>query len=280
MNNLLKEMHAFLDGQDNRLAGALSKLPTHQIDQFNQYLASRITTSGQARDTLGQQSPSAPVPDAGMPSATDAWAAQSWSDPAALKVQIDQHLSVIRTELQAFFGVFTQSELSAATAQLDGLSITTLIDGAKSHTHSLIDLLVDQQGAPSSLVDDVVTSMRHVMDTHHPVTADTPLQLDGLIQSGQSPAAVASVLVHGAEDAAPLTAPDGPGTPTDAVLIDQLQSTVLAVPLGLHPFSPTYTTATAPEPMPLAESLFSPLSATVTTDLTLPGRLLHFRDPV
>lgn len=278
MNNLLKEMHAFLDGQDNRFAAALSDLPTRQIDEFNQYLANRITASGQALDTLDQLSPSAPAPDAVTPSATDAWAAQSWSDPAALKVQIDQHLSVIRTELQAFFGVFTQSELSAAAAQLEGLSLTTLIDGAKSHTHSLMDLLVDQQGAPSSLVDDVLTSMNQVMDAHSVVTADTPPGLEGLLQSWPPP--VASALVHGAEDAAPLTAHQGASTHADDVLIDQLQSAALAVPLDPGPFSAAYATASAPKPMQLAESLFSPLSTTASPDLMLPGGPLHFRDHV
>ena len=296
MNNLLKEMHAFLDGRDNRLAAALSDLPTSQIDQFNQYLASRITASGQVLEAPDLLPPTADAPDATTHSTADAWTALSWTDPVAVKSQIDQHLSTIRTELQAFFGVFTESELSAAAAQLEGLSITTLIDGAKSNTHSLMDLLGAQQGAPSSLVDDVLASMGQVMDSHSLVTADAPM--DGLLHGWQPPLAVASALLHPADhgmdmlgmgglhahDAASAATPHGSGASADAVLIDQLQSAVMSTPVDVphvphvpH-ISPAY--GAAPEPMPLAEGLFSPLSTTASTDLILPGGHSHFGDHV
>lgn len=289
MNHLLKEMHAFLDGQDNRLAAALSELPTHQIDQFNQYLADRISASGHTPDSP-HVLPDGPTPAALAPDA--AWTALSWSDPVAVKSQIDQHLSTIRTELQAFFGVFTESELSAAAAQLEGLSITTLIDGAKSNTHSLMDLLGAQQGATSSLVDDVLASMGQVMDSHSLVTADAPL--DGLLHGWQPSLAVASDLLHPADDAmagmvgvvgmdalqahdaAALTAHQGSGASADALLIDQLQSAVMATPVDVTHFSPTYATASTPEQMPLAEGLFNPLSTTASADLLAPGGPLHF----
>lgn len=290
MNHLLQEMHAFLDGQDNRLAAALSDLPTHQIDQFNQYLVDRISASGHAPDSP-HVSPDGPTPAALAPDA--AWAALSWSDPVAVKLQIDQHLSTIRTELQAFFGVFTESELSAAAAQLEGLSITTLIDGAKSNTHSLMDLLGTQQGAASSLVDDVLASMGQVMDSHSLVTADAPL--DGLLPGWQPSLASPSELVHPADDTITgLVAMDGlqahdttklmphqgSGASADGLLIDQLQSAVVVTPVDAHHLSPTYATAPTPEPIPLAEGLFSPLSTTASADVMAPGGPLHFGDHV
>lgn len=227
LKNIIGEMNAFLAGRPNGFASVLSSSTTEEINQFNRHLQEVVANSPASVETAGTDEadalacdpdPSTSANRDGVQSAEEdcgnigfsrfpedetdhsplpplplegEWSALSSSDLKAMKAQIDQQLSTVRMELQAFFGLFTDDMVSEAVAQLNDLSVLELIEGAKNRTSSLMELLSAQQSVESSLVDDVLYSMAHVMDTESLVTADDPLeglmealQLDALQRNG------------------------------------------------------------------------------------------------
>ena len=224
LKNIIGEMNAFLADRPNCFASVLSSATTEQIEQFNQHLLEIVVKSQagmeiagtDARDTLNAHSnPPLSADRGGVQSVEEdcgsfgffeadkdnhppsslplegEWSALSSSDLTAMKIQIDQQLSTVRMELQAFFGLFTDDMVSEAVKELDDLSVLDLIEGAKNKTSSLMALLSAQQSFESSLIDDVLYSMTHLMDAESLVTADDPLeglmealQLDSLQRNG------------------------------------------------------------------------------------------------
>ena len=216
LENIIGEMNAFLADRPNCFASVLSSATTEQIEQFNGYLLEIVVASQAGMQTAGTEATdrlnahaSRPLPagqsgaqavdegggsfgffetgkDNPAPSSLPLegeWSALSSSDLTAMKIRIDQQLSTVRMELQAFFGLFTDDMVSEAVTALNALCVLDLIEGAKHKTSSLMALLSAQQSFESSLVDDVLSSMTHLMDTESLVTADDPLE--GLMEALQ-----------------------------------------------------------------------------------------------
>ena len=256
LKTIIGEMSAFLAGRPNRFASLLSSATTEEINQFNRHLQEVVANSQAALGTSGTDetdetdvldcAPNDPdsadwdgvqsaeedgvnigfsrfpedETDNGPPQSLPLegeWSALSSSDLKAMKAQIDQQLSTVRMELQAFFGLFTDDMVSEAVAELNDLSVLELIEGAKNKTSSLMELLSAQQSVESSLVDDVLYSMTHMMDTESLVTADDPmeglmeaLQLDALQRNGNLLDLFGQTAAGGAKQAAS-TKPVGAG---------------------------------------------------------------------
>jgi hypothetical protein len=230
LKTIIGEMNAFLAGRPNCFVSLLSSATTEEINHFNRHLQEVVANAHASMETLGTDktdildcdpNPPASADGDGVQSAEEycgnsrfssfpedesgngpppslplegEWSALSSSDLKAMKTQIDQQLSTVRTELQAFFGLFTDDMVSEAVAKLNDLSVLELIEGAKNKTSSLMELLSAQQSVESSLVDDVLCSMNHVMDAESLVTADDPLeglmealQLDAIQRNGNLP---------------------------------------------------------------------------------------------
>ena len=254
-------MNAFLDGQESRFASLLSSASTEQIHELNRHLlavvgnlrqrpeaqAVRLScatakcneptpthlpgwhslqnalahcgeagASGRADRTPDETGMSSPPPEGD-------WSVLSSSDLAALKVQIDQQLNTVRTEFQAFLGPLTSDMLSAAAVELDSLPVLALIAGAKNNTSRLMALLSAQQDSESSLVDDVLFSMTHLMDSESLVTADDPvealmeaLQLEALQKRALLDLVTADANGHARRAPAPPAARSGPQSYDDA----------------------------------------------------------------
>lgn len=297
LKDILHEMNAFLDGQESRLASLLSSASTGQINELNQHLLGLHGNSGHLLDIVDLPFASAVSPDATQTSSggsgfsevfgrardhldpasaqpeTD-WSTLSWSSLCAMKTQIDQQLNTVRTEFQAFLGPLSDDMVAETAAELDSLSIAALISGAKNNTNSLMEQLSAQQGAESSLVDDVLFSMTHLMDADSLVSADDALE--GLMEAFQRDSlAIEPSLpaLSGAGRSAPQSYEDAQNasTGTETVLVDQVQS--MAPVINIDPaghFSLSTMSNAAPESSLSGglrtEGLFMPLSAAAGPD--------------
>ena len=249
-------MQAFLEGRDSSFLTVLPDLPTSQIEKLNQYLTARIGEPAQVYEMPGLPAVTSGHAEKVVHPAEGAGTPLAWSDLSHVKLQIDQQLTTIRTELQSIFGFLPDAELTIAAAQFDDLTMTALIDGAKLNTLGVVGLLESQQGAESSLVDDVLLSMGQVMHSDSLVTSDTPL--DGLFRSWH----LSTVLESSASGNA------------DAVLIDLMHAAAPVEPiLGAGYPSVAGTSAAKQETLqPLVpEDIFRPLSASTNGDPSQPG---------
>lgn len=308
LKDILHEMDAFLDGQESRLASLLSSASTGQINELNQHLLGLMGNSGHLLDILDLPLASAANPDATPASSGGSGFSEvfggatahlgpasaqqktdvstlSWSSLCAMKTQIDQQLNTVRTEFQAFFGPLSDDMVSEAAAELDSLSIAALISGAKNNTNSLMEQLSAQQGSESSLVDDVLFSMTHLMDADSLVTADDALE--GLVEAFQRESLATGAHLAPLSEAArsaPQSYEDAenashrPGTErldasasADTVLVDQVQSIAPVInidPAGHFSLS-TVSNATPESGLSgglRTEGLFTPLSAAAGPD--------------
>jgi len=308
LKDILHEMNAFLDGQESRLASLLSSASTGQINELNQHLPGLIGNSGHLLDLVDLPLASAASPDAtpgssggyefsevfggardtiGPASAESEndWSALSWSDLCAMKTQIDQQLNTVRTEFQAFLGPLTDDMVSEAAAEFDSLSIAELISGAKNNTNSLMEQLSAQQGSESSLVDDVLFSMTHLMDADSLVTADDALeglmeafQLESLATGAYLPplseaARSAPQSYEDAENSShrPETERLDASASADTVLVDQVQSIAPVIDIDPAGHLSLSTVSNANPESGLSgslrtEGLFMPLSAAAGPD--------------
>ena len=266
MKHLLNEMQAFLEGRDSSFTTVLPNLPTSQIEQLNQYLTVRIGDSAQVHAMSGLTSVTLGRPAEAVSPNVDTGTALSGSDLADVKLQIDQQLSTIRTELQSVFGLLPDTELARAATQFDDLSMVALVDGAKRSTLSVMDVLESQQATESSLVDDVWMSMGQVMHSDSLVTSGIPL--DDLFH-GWYLSSVSQNPLFGNEmgnPQSPVAVPDSRddnSVQADSALIDLMHAAVLLAPVipAGHPGAAVALGEAQQTPQPLlSEDIFRPLS--------------------
>ncbi len=277
MKHLLNEMQAFLEGRDSSFTTVLPNLPTSQIDQLNQYLTVRIGDSAQVHAMSGLTSVASGLTAEVASPNVDTGTALPGSDLADVKLQIDQQLSTIRTELQSVFGLLPDTELARAATQFDDLSMVALVDGAKRSTLRVMDVLESQQAAESSLVDDVWMSMGQVMHSDSLVTSGTPV---GDLFHGWYLSSVSQNPLFGSEmgnPQSPVAAPDSrddTSAQADSALIDLMHSAVLLAPAiaaGYPGAAVTLGDAHETPPPMLSEEIFRPLSASTNADSGQPG---------
>ncbi|MFT7325290.1 MAG: hypothetical protein ACI90C_000885 [Rhodoferax sp.] len=188
LTKLLPEMEAFLNGQKNYFSSSLSSASTDQINTLNQHLLETIGNTRHLLDIADLNGPQASQASNLGTGAADLFnqsvdsADFSWSGLDAMKSQIDQQLSTVRTELQTFFGPLNDDLSSASTAHLDSLSLSELMAGAKNSTADLMQQLSVHQGPDSTLVEDTLSSLAHVMDNAGSSTAADHLDASALPQ--------------------------------------------------------------------------------------------------
>ena len=259
LTKLLPEMEAFLGGQQNHFSSSLSGASTDQLNTLNQHLLETIGNTRHLLDLADLNGPQASQAGSHGAGAADLFsqggdaADFSWSGLDAMKLQIDQQLSTVRTELQTFFGPLNNDLSLASTDHLDNLSLSELMAGAKTSTHDLMQQLSAHQGPDSSLVDDTLSSLTQAMDSTSFSAADQPADASAL--------------------------------PPDMLsLVDQVQSLASVVdidPAGLFDVAGASHSGAGPESGGdlLHEGLFMPLSSTAGAHAGNPDTGVNFDKP-
>lgn len=192
LTKLLPQMDAFLAGHENHFSSSLSGASTGQLNTLNQHLLETIGNSrhlldlADLNDPQASQTSSYDKETANLFSQTSEGADFLWSGLDAMKLQVDQQLSTVQTELQTFFGPLSDDLAAASSTHLDSLSLSELMAGAKTSTNDLMQLLSTHQGPDSTLVSDTLASLTHAMDGTGYSTADTHMDASVLPQDSLS----------------------------------------------------------------------------------------------